>query len=73
MAEICFLGEFSFSNNFSLSSCPIIRRDTFVRYQNTKVSRRMKIAPKEEGEVTDKWGRNLQIIVAMSLHGIVYY
>ena len=29
-ADICFVGEFSFVNNFSLSSCPQHKRDTFV-------------------------------------------
>jgi hypothetical protein len=64
-AEICFLGEYSFS------SCPIMKRENFVSFMTSR-SKKTKIIPKEE-DVADKWGRNLQILVALSLHGVVYY
>ena len=81
-SDICFLGQFSFVNSLSLSSCPLAKRDSFVdmRYirgePKPRPDAKLKTDIKAElgtGNPDDRYGRNLQYLIVLSLHGVIYY
>lgn len=65
-AEICFVGEFSFVNGLSFSSCAPLRRDGFCPPRSGKV-------PASQLEMGDRWVKKPQYLLVISPSGVVHF
>lgn len=68
-AEICFLGEYSFANMHSLSSCPPLKRDEFVDGRAAS-----KLALHSSRATDEDYNeRSIQYLLVLGLRGVVYH